>query len=130
MAFLVTLHEFVRWLVLIAGLIGLVDGFLALFRGAMGDGPLARTLPAAFLGLLDLQLLIGALLLFLVPGAWPRFLPHAVVMVIAIASAHVLRVRTRKAPPEAAPRAVFLLYLVPLILVLVGMALVRSGAGA
>jgi hypothetical protein len=122
MVFLVTLHGFIRWLILLAAFIGLGDAFYALYGGKAQGGTLGRTLPPIYLGLLDLQLLLGLVLLFAVPEALGRYLVHGIIMVVAVALAHVFRVRLKKAPEGGTARAMVLLYLVPLIVILVGLA--------
>ena len=130
MVFLVTLHGFIRWLILLAALIGLGDAFYALYGGKREGGALGRPLPPIFLGLLDLQLLLGIVLMIAVPGARQHFMVHGGVMIVAVALAHVLRVRLKKAPEGKTARAQAILYLLPLIVILVGLAALGLGAGS
>ena len=110
-AFLV-IHSFVRWMVLIFGAVAVVRAI----TGAMGRrswAPLDERVGRWFVGTLDLQLLLGAILyLVLSPftmAAWDdmaatmrnsplRFVAveHQVGMLIAIALAHIGRVRIKK----------------------------------
>ena len=50
MVFLVTLHGFIRWLILLAALIGLGDAFYALYGGKREGGALGRPLPRSSWG--------------------------------------------------------------------------------
>jgi hypothetical protein len=92
-------HSGLRYLVLVAALVALV----LLVRGRMTGtqyGGAARTAGAVFVGLLDLQLLIGLLLLVLLPY-YPALIGHIIMMVLAVAIAHGARVAARKAGTEA-----------------------------
>ena len=63
-----------------------------------------------------------------VPGARQRFMVHGGVMIVAVALAHVLRVRLKKAPAGGVTRAQAFLYLLPLIVILLGLSALRLGA--
>ncbi len=111
------LHSWLRWVVLIAGLIALVRGL----SGWASGRPWSRAdngVGAAFVGALDLQLLLGLLLYaWLSPVTWSAFsdmggamrnsmlrfwaVEHLFGMLIAIAVAHVGRARLRRAPVDA-----------------------------
>jgi len=127
MPFLITLHGFVRGLILLAALIGLGGGFYAFYGGRPRGGTLGRVVPPIFLGFLDVQLLLGLVLLFTVPGALRRYLVHGIIMAVAVVLAHVFRVRLKKATEEGAARALLLLFAVPLIVILVGLAVRPRG---
>ena len=111
------LHSWLRWVVLIVGLVALVRGVAGWAAGrpwSRGDNAVS----AAFVGVLDLQLLIGLLLYaWLSPITWTAFsdmggamrnsmlrfwaVEHLFGMLIAIAVAHVGRARLRRAPVDA-----------------------------
>jgi hypothetical protein len=74
---------------------------------------------SAFVGLLDLQLLLGVILLFQ-EGALATTWRHVVFMLVAVALAHFFHVRARKAAAPAR-RERLLLYAVPLTLMLFGL---------
>lgn len=114
MEILETIHGLVRWLILAAGLFGLG---LAL---AGGRERRALTLSAIFVGLLDLQLLLGAVLFIFFREARTGATAHALVMFGAIALAHVLRVRIRKAPAENRRTPLILGFLLPLVVIVPG----------
>lgn len=97
MDFLFHAHSGLRYLVLLAGIIAII----AFAYGLISRKPLgsARALTAAFVGLLDLQVLLGIVLLLV----WPFYgalIGHITLMVVAAAVAHIASVRARRAPDE------------------------------
>lgn len=91
-------HSGLRYLVLLAG----VASFFYSMGGALTARPWdrgGRILLMTFVGLLDVQILIGLILVF----AWP-FYPalwgHIVLMVLAAAAAHFTSIVNRRRPPE------------------------------
>lgn len=110
-------HSIVRFLVLAAGAIAVV--FFAV--GLLQKRPVTRAvriLGAVFLGLFDLQILLGVALVL--SGRWyPALMGHVVTMVLAAAVAHVLLARNRK---SASPG-----YRLPLIGVAVALVLIAGG---
>jgi hypothetical protein len=121
MSFVLILHAFMRWPILAVALLGLAHGLVA--RGAGGARPWGRPLGSIFLGLLDLQFLL-ALALFARPPLplGPAKYLHAMTMILAVASAHLLRVRQRRLPPERRPALEPWVFGVPLVLILGGLA--------
>jgi FtsH-binding integral membrane protein len=109
-------HGLIRWVVLLAGVLGV----LTVWRQTGPSRP-GGILTSVFLALLDLQLVLGVLLVVLDAesraGAWP----HVGVMATAIVLAHVLRVRSKKA--DGARSLMIATLLAPLILVGVGLLL-------
>lgn len=115
--FVLGIHNIVRWLVLIAG----AWAVLLAWRGWLGRRPWtssAATATKAFLGLLDLQFLVGLLLyVFFSPLTRDAFrafgdamrdapvryflVEHPFIMILAIAAAHVGQVMVRRAATDA-----------------------------
>jgi hypothetical protein len=111
-----SLHSWLRWVVILAGLIALmraIAGWTGERSWTAGDNRVG----AIFVGTLDLQLLLGLLLyLWLSPITWTaladlggamrtpalRFwaVEHVFGMLVAIAVAHVGRVRVRRAASD------------------------------
>jgi uncharacterized membrane protein len=119
-------HSGLRYLVLLAAVIAIV--FVAIgmaSRGPYGRG--SRISGAAFMGLLDLQVVVGLILLALVPFQ-PILIGHIVMMVLALVTAHGLRVMAKRATTDAARhRHALLAVVLPLLLVVGGiMAIGRS----
>jgi hypothetical protein len=86
--FILKFHGELRWLVALAAVLAIGKFGLGWLRRAPFKG-VDRALMAAFTGLLDLNLLLGLVLLFGLGGGWPAFrLEHAVTMILAIGVAH------------------------------------------
>ena len=111
--YLLILHGLIRWLVLAVGGAAL----LAVLRHA---GRPTRILGGTFVGLLDAQLVLGALLLLLDSQIRPARIPHALLMGLAVLVAHGLRIRQKK-HPETGPALVVAAVVVPLLLIFVGL---------
>jgi hypothetical protein len=91
-------HSGLRYLVLLAA----VASFLYSIIGAVTDRPWdkgGRILLVSFVGLLDLQVLIGLALVFIWPF-YPALWGHIVLMVLAAAVAHFTSIVNRRRPPE------------------------------
>jgi hypothetical protein len=133
---LLALHSWIRWIALIA----VVGTTLAAVRGKVsGSDSLADRWGMAAMTALDIQLLLGLLLYFVVspnmraildnfgaamkdPGLRFWAVEHASSMFVAIALAHVGRVLARKAPTPAAKRTRLLIcFGVATVLIILGM---------
>jgi hypothetical protein len=128
------LHSWVRWLVLLAGIVALLRaiGGGKAWTGADDRATLIFTIA------IDVQLLLGLLLyVFLSPTISLAFqnmkaamattairffvVEHAVGMVLAVAAAHVGRVRVRKAAPDAKRVTAAIFTAVALLLIVLAM---------
>jgi nitrogen fixation/metabolism regulation signal transduction histidine kinase len=110
-------HSGLRYLVLLAGLVALayfVSGLVT--KRPVGKG--VRVLGAIFAGLLDLQMLLG-LIMVAMGRYYPRLIGHIVTMVLAIAVTHALLSINRKRPNPG--------YLLPLIAVAAALVLIVGG---
>jgi hypothetical protein len=112
-----SVHSYLRWLVVVAAVASVVCAFLGKIRGRPFK-PGGRRFGAIYTGLLDLQLLIGIYLYATSPivraalanmGATMkqkelRFfaVEHLTTMVIAVVLAHVGSVRSKRAPNDQA----------------------------
>lgn len=91
-------HSGLRYLVLLAGLAAFGYTLVAAIRSRPWDRG-GRILLASYTGLLDLQVLIGLVLVFLRPF-YPMLWGHILMMVLAALVAHVASRFNRKRPPE------------------------------
>ncbi len=125
MSLLLTIHGELRWLVALAGLIVIVK-FLIGWLGKREYKSLDRTLLMVFTILLDINVLLG-LIILLFGGVFngPR-LEHATTMLLATIAAH-LTARFRGAPDALRFRNQLLLVLLALALVLLGVIRLRGG---
>jgi len=122
-------HSIIRWLIVFAALLALaIFGYGWL--GKKTFPKLARILPAAYSGLLDTQVLLGAIFMIWtgVQGAgFPRYrLEHMSIMIFAALLAHI-PARLRKSKKANFYRNTFLAVLVSLIFIYLGVTLLPSG---
>jgi hypothetical protein len=120
MNFLFQAHSGLRYLVLLVGLAAL-SYFLS---GLATKRPIdkgVRILGSAFTGLLDLQVVLGIIMVAM-GRYYPQLIGHIVMMLLAAVETHVLLVLNRKRPNPG--------YLLPLIAVAVALALIAGGVMA
>jgi hypothetical protein len=125
------IHSLVRWLVVLVALAALIWGVMGLLNRA--NAKTERIVMSAFAGFIDLQVLVGLILLIwsglATPIGFPRYrMEHTVIMLVAAAVAH-LPMRWRKADLPQATRSRNNLIVVAVVLVLVyaGVALLPQG---
>jgi hypothetical protein len=130
--FLVSLHSFWRWAVLLAGVVALV-GAVGGLLGALPPQLAARRAATFYTISLDIQLLTGLILWvgrgwYAAPGGYFR-LEHPLTMLLAIVVAHAGQVMARRASaPAGAARVAVVATLVSLVLVILGIpGVVRGG---
>lgn len=128
------IHSWLRWAVLIAALIAIFRAFGG-WSGVKTWTRLDDRAGSIFIGLLDLQLLLGFILyLFLSPFTTSAFedfggamrnsamrfwaVEHTFGMVLAVALAHIGRVRGRKAAAAKKHRTTAIFYTLALIIIL------------
>lgn len=124
-------HSGLRYLVLLAAIAATLWLVAALVRGQAFDRT-ARVLVAIFTGALDLQVLLGLLLLPLWPF-YPALIGHITLMLLSAVAAHGLGLANKRRPEAARSNLLGLAcVLVPLALVVggilaIGRPLVGSG---
>ena len=124
-------HSGTRYLILLAGLLTIVYGLYGWATRRPYDKGI-KTLGAAFSGLLDLQILMG--LLMIVTGTFhPALIGHVMVMVFAAVAAHLPVAVMKRRPPEQrtfAPHAAWAIVALALIwggVLAIGRPLIGSG---
>ncbi len=120
MTVLVSIHSFIRWLILAAGIIAIVRAAWGWLKGLECARP-DNMLGGVFTGLVDLNILIGVVLLILEWNDPERpTLLHPLTMLLAAVVAHGTRVLGRKR--EARTRHLYqgLGFLVGFVLILIG----------
>jgi hypothetical protein len=129
MDFVLMLHSLVRWLVLLAAVWAVIKFAIGWLRGGAFGG-LDRGLSLGFSGLLDLQALLGLIVLIgggLAGAGFPRYrLEHAVLMLAAVVVGH-LPSRWKQAAPAIRFRNALLCVLGALLLVIAGIAVLPGG---
>ncbi len=127
MTFLLKLHGEFRWLVVLVGAIAAIKFAVGWLRGSEFKG-MDRGLMAAFTGLLDLNLLMGLILLFGLGGGMISFrMEHAVTMFLAVVTAHLSAIWRRSGDSATRFRNYLALIVVALALVAVGVLRLRGG---
>ncbi len=112
------LHSLVRFVILVVALVGLVKALIGLGQKGTGD-KLDQTLASAFVGMYDLQVLLGVLIIFL--GGLSEAI-HPVVMFVGIVAAHGLQTMTKRGQGSQGLLYRLALYIVPLVIILFGLA--------
>lgn len=112
------LHSHFRYVVLLAAVAVLVVSVMGL-RGATERRGAERGTMAAFVGVLDLQVLLGLVLLALFPF-YPALIGHIVMMVVAAVTAHVGSVMARRREPAGGAARVRLITVVLATVFIIG----------
>jgi hypothetical protein len=123
MSFLLVTHSHLRWLILIAALVAILKFAWGWLRGGTFQR-LDRILASSFSGLMDLQALLGLILLIWngVIGGFPMFrIEHAVTMIVAAVVAH-LNVLWKNADDKKRFRNSMFIILDTLVIVYIGVA--------
>ncbi|MGW8318571.1 MAG: hypothetical protein ACWGPS_04935 [Candidatus Promineifilaceae bacterium] len=119
-----TIHSIVRWAIVFVGLIALIK-FAAGWLATMAYQRFDRILMSSFMGLLDLQLILGIILL-IGRGLAAFRIEHAVSMIVAIVLVH-LSVRWRDKEDRIKFRNNFIVILAALIIIYLGVSILPQG---
>jgi hypothetical protein len=119
LATLFWLHSSIRYLVLLAAVVALVVAALGMTRAGAGRERPERISMAVFVGLLDLQVLLGLVLLVLFPF-YPALIGHIVMMALAAVAAHVGSVMARRREPARSAAPVRLVTVVIALVLVIG----------
>lgn len=127
MGFILTLHGEVRWLVAIGAVIAIVKFGLGWARNTQYTS-IDRGLMAAYTGLMDVNLLLGLILLFGLGGGFPGYrLEHVVTMTLAVVVAHSAAMWRKSDDAQLKFRNNLIVVVVSMVLVLVGVLRLRGG---
>ena len=127
LGFILQLHGDLRWLVALAALLTIVKYAAGWFRN-MEYQRVDRILFAATTGLMDLNLLLGLILLVALGGGFPvHRIEHAVTMLIAVGVMHSSTRWRNSSSSMVKFRNGLLTVLVALVLVVVGVIRLRGG---
>jgi len=125
--FLLTLHGEIRWLVALVAAAAIVKYVLGLLLN-QAYRPVDRGLMAAFTGLLDLNFLLGVILLFGLGGGLPMHrIEHAVTMLLAVIVAHSSAAWRKSEDATRKFRNNLIVIVVAMLLVIVGVIRLRGG---
>lgn len=126
MEILYTIHSHMRWLVAAMVVIALVKLAITWSRGGnFGGGD--RGILSAAVGLIDLQMLLGIILLFGLDQGFPRYrIEHGATMILAVIAAHITAKWKRAEGPVRA-RNSFIALLIAALLIFVGVMRLPGG---
>ena len=127
MAFVLEIHGLVRWLVALIAIVAIVKFAMGWLRN-MPFTSADRGIMSAYTGLMDLNLLLGLILLFGLGGGFPMHrIEHATTMIIAAVVAHLSAIW--KKSDDAAKKFRNYLIVVVVSFVLIVMAVIRLRGG-
>ena len=127
MAFVLEIHGLVRWLVALIAIVAIVKFAMGWLRN-MPFTPADRGIMSAYTGLMDLNLLLGLILLFGLGGGFPMHrIEHATTMIIAVVVAHLSAIW--KKSDDSAKKFRNYLIVVVVSIVLIVMAVIRLRGG-
>lgn len=139
---ILAIHNIVRWVVVIVGVIAVVRALIGMYRKRDWGGA-DRRIGVIYTSTMDIQLLLGLILyVFLSPITQSMFqnlsqamsnpgmrffgLEHALYMIVAVVLAHIGNAKTKSAAePSARHRAALIWFSLALILILLGMPWMR-----
>jgi heme A synthase len=118
------IHSINRWIIVVVAVIALVKFLVGWLRSSSYE-PIDKRLMTAYTVLLDVQLVLGIILLIGLPIVDYR-IEHAVTMVLAIILAHLSRV-WRDKPDKVKFRNNFFAILVGMLLIIAGVFVLPQG---
>jgi hypothetical protein len=124
MGFVQMIHSINRWVIVVVAVVALIKFLIGWLRTSSYQ-PADRGLMAGYTGLLDLQLLLGIILLIGL-GLNNYRIEHAVTMLIAIILAHASRLWRGK-PDKVKFRNNLLAILAGILLIIAGVAILPQG---
>jgi hypothetical protein len=126
MDFLLTVHSYTRWLVAALVLIALIKLAITWSRKTPFSGA-DRGLLSTAIGLIDLQVLMGIILLIGLGQGFPRYrIEHGVTMLVAAVAAH-MTAKWKKLDGPTRARNSFIALLIATLLIFVGVMRLPGG---
>ncbi|MBP9502525.1 MAG: hypothetical protein KBF17_10230 [Candidatus Promineofilum sp.] len=126
MSMLMRVHGDIRWLVAIVAA-AVVIKFLIGWLGKKQYAPLDKTLLLVYTILMDINVLLGLILLFFAGGFSGTRLEHATTMVLAAIAAHMTAVWRKSTDSPTKYRNQLLMVALSLLLVVMGVIRLRGG---
>ena len=126
MGMLMTIHGELRWLVVLAAIIVIIK-FLIGWLGKREYASLDQKLLLAFTILLDINVLLGLIILFFGGGFTGPRLEHATTMILAAIAAHMTAIWRRSTNSSLKFRNQLLMVVLAVILVIFGVIRLRGG---
>lgn len=126
MGMLTTIHGEMRWLVVLAAVVVIVK-FLMGWLGKRQYASLDQKLLLVFTILLDINVLLGLIILFFGGGFSGPRLEHATTMILAVIAAHMTAMWKRSTNDSLKFRNQLLMVVLAVILVIFGVIRLRGG---
>jgi hypothetical protein len=128
MEFIVGIHSLVRWLVVVVAVVAVVRYALVMAGKAQPSG-MDRGLISGYTGLLDLNVLLGVIIIVGL-GEWETVqIEHAVTNIIAVVVAHIFAQRAKKMEDaKLKARTNLLGVVISILIIVVGVAFVGGWA--
>lgn len=126
MSMLMTIHGEIRWLVALAAIVVIVK-FLIGWLGKREYTALDRKLLLVFTTLLDINVLLGLILLFFGGGFSGPRLEHATTMILATIAGHMTAIWKKSPDSSLRFRNQLLMVVLALVLVILGVIRIRGG---
>ena len=126
MSTLIVIHGLIRWLVAMVAIIGIVKFVLGWLQ-KMSYTNMDRGLMSGYTGLLDLNFLLGLIILIFGGGFTSQRIEHAGTMFIAIAIAHSAAAWRKSDDAQKKFRNNLVVLLVSLLFIFVGVVRLRGG---
>lgn len=127
MEFILTIHGWVRWLVALVALVAIIRSIMGLVQKQSYTGT-DRQLLSVFTIVMDINLLLGLILLFGLGGGFPmNRIEHATTMIIAIVVAHSTAAWRKSDDAAKKFRNNLIAVVVALALIFVGVTRLRGG---
>jgi hypothetical protein len=127
MDIILTIHGLIRWLVAIVGLIAIVK-FAYGWLSKADYTPLDKRIMSIFNASLDINVLLGLILLFGLGGGFPmNRVEHATTMILAAIVAHLSAIWRKSDSSTVKFRNNLIVVVIALLLVFVGVIRLRGG---
>lgn len=126
MSMLTTIHGEMRWLVVLAAVVVIVK-FLMGWLGKREYAAIDQKLLLVFTILLDINVLLGLIILFFGGGFSGPRLEHATTMILAVIAAHMTAIWRRSTDSSLKFRNQLLMVVLAVILVIFGVIRLRGG---
>lgn len=126
MGTLITIHGELRWLVVLAAVVVIIK-FLIGWLGKREYASIDRTLLLVFTIMLDINVLLGLIILFFGGGFTGPRLEHATTMILAAIAAHMTAIWRRSTDSSLKYRNQLLMVLLAVSLVIFGVIRLRGG---
>lgn len=120
-----TIHGELRWIIAIVAVVIIVK-FLIGWLGKRQYQPLDRTLLLVFSSLMDLNLVLGLILLFTMGLSGMARIEHAVTMILAVVAAHLTALWRNTEDSGTKYRNQLLMVLLSMIFVILGVIRIRG----